>query len=136
MSANPPKRGQKRKNLVKSKPELSIPTVFSRVRRQIDDRWPNLGRQLVSFIQISREKLDDVYSSAAEVVNEHKEGFEDRRAERKAKTRAEARVNRQAEFKALPLNEKKENGNKPTVTNPGPSTSGKRSTRRPAKNNS
>jgi hypothetical protein len=102
MNAHRVRRGQNKKSPGKKKSALRKEELTSRVRRQIDHRWPNLGRQLASLIHLSREKLDDLYSSAAEAINEHKEAFEDRRAERKAQTLAEARAARQSEFKALP----------------------------------
>jgi hypothetical protein len=97
MSAKRLRPGQKRSGKKKPKSSVLNGEIISQVRRQIDDRWPNLGRRLVSLIQISREKLDDIYSSAAEAINEHKEAFEDRRAERKARTLSEARAARQSD---------------------------------------
>jgi Arc/MetJ-type ribon-helix-helix transcriptional regulator len=119
MSANRPRRGPNKKRTGKRKPNISIleGEMISRVRRQIDSRWPNLGRGLVSMVRISREKLDDLYSSAAEVINEHKEAFEDRRAERKAQIRVEARTVHQSDFKALPAPAKVPESGKRAATN-------------------
>jgi hypothetical protein len=58
--------------------------IWRQLGRQVDDRWPNLGPRLASIVQASRERLGDIYSSAARVITEHKEAFEDRLAERKA----------------------------------------------------
>jgi hypothetical protein len=64
--------------------------IVARIERQMNDRWPNLGRQLASLLRISREKIDDLYSSAAQVISEHKEAFEDRLAEKKEQARRAA----------------------------------------------
>jgi hypothetical protein len=61
--------------------------VVASIGRQINKRWPNLGRQLASLIRVSREKVDDLYTSAARAISEHKESFEDRRAERRTQAR-------------------------------------------------
>jgi len=58
--------------------------ILRQLGRQVDDRWPNLGPRIASIVQASRESLGDIYSSAARVITEHKEAFEDRLAERKA----------------------------------------------------
>jgi hypothetical protein len=102
--AKHPIRRQKKKSSGKRKPELAFlnGAIVSRVRREIDDRWPNLGRQFVSLIVVSRKKLAEIYCSAAETINEHKEAFEDRRAGRKAEARAAAQKARRIERKALP----------------------------------
>jgi hypothetical protein len=71
-------------------------------RGLMSDHWPNLARQLASFMRASREKIDDVYSSAAQVIHEHKEAFEDRLAERKANARAATRATRQQSAPARP----------------------------------
>jgi hypothetical protein len=77
------------------KEELKSPIVGSeiigRVGRQINQRWPNLGGQLSSLMRVGREKLDDLYSSVARTISEHKEAFQDRLAEKKAETRAATR---------------------------------------------
>jgi hypothetical protein len=128
MSAKRLRPGQKRSGKKKPKSSVLNGEIISQVRRQIDDRWPNLGRRLVSLIQISREKLDDIYSSAAEAINEHKEAFEDRRAERKARTLAEARAARQSDFKALPPpQEVQGSGKRATGNGSGLSSPGKKS---------
>jgi Sec-independent protein translocase protein TatA len=65
--------------------------IVTRIGRQINDRWPNLGQQLASLLRGSREKIDDLYSSAAQAISEHKEAFEDRLAEKKEQARHAAR---------------------------------------------
>lgn len=66
--------------------------IVAGIGRQINDRWPGLGRQLVSLLRVSREKIDDLYSSAAQALSEHKEAFDDRRAARKEQERLEIRT--------------------------------------------
>jgi Sec-independent protein translocase protein TatA len=73
------------------------------IGRQINDRWPNLGRQLASLIGVSREKIDDIYSSAAQAISEQKEAFEDRLAEKKAQARDATRKPQQRDTLARPL---------------------------------
>ena len=84
----PPKKTAPKKT---AKAALLDSQIVTNLRRQIEDRWPSLGRGLTSLIQVSREKLDDIYSSAAQVIAEHKEAFEDRLAERKAGKRTATR---------------------------------------------
>lgn len=55
---------------------------------QAGDPWLNLGRRLAFLIQVSRERLDDIYCSAAQFMSQRKEAFEDRLAERKTQARA------------------------------------------------
>jgi hypothetical protein len=69
--------------------------VVAKIGRQINHRWPNLGRRLASLIRVSREKVDDLYTSAARTISEHKESFDDRRAERRAQARVETRATQQ-----------------------------------------
>jgi hypothetical protein len=58
------------------------------LRDQAGDPWLNLGRRLASLIRVSRERLDDIYCSAAQFMTERKEAFEDRLSERKTQARA------------------------------------------------
>jgi hypothetical protein len=90
ISKNPSRRPKKKKSVrqTKSGAPVSVSEVAAGFRQQIDRRWPNLGRRLASVIRVSREKLDDIYCSAAQFVTEHKEAFDDRRAEEKASERA------------------------------------------------
>jgi hypothetical protein len=92
VSDHPGRRSQK-KSVRKKKGHLPIfqAKIVARLRRQIDDRWPNLGRRLAFSMKVSREKLDDIYSSVAQFVTEHKEAFEDRLAENKAQAWAATR---------------------------------------------
>jgi Sec-independent protein translocase protein TatA len=88
--ANEP-RGHVRKKSVRKKrrnPPVFKPEIVARIERQMNDRWPNLGPQLASLLRVSREKIDDLYSSAAQVISEHKEAFEDRLAEKKEQAQA------------------------------------------------
>ena len=78
----PPKKKSGRKK--KSDSPILFSEIVSGLRHHMDRRWPNLGRRLASVIRVSREKLDDVYCSAAQFVTEHKEAFDDRLAEKKA----------------------------------------------------
>jgi hypothetical protein len=99
-------RGHVRKKSVRKK--RSDPPVFksetvARIERQINDRWPNLGRRLASLIRVSREKIDDLYSSAAQAISEHKEAFEDRLAEKKAQAREASRRAQQRPTPARPV---------------------------------
>jgi hypothetical protein len=66
--------------------------IVARIGRQINDRWPDLGGQLASLLRVSREKIDDLYSSAAQAISEQKEAFDDRRAARKAGERVAIRT--------------------------------------------
>lgn len=81
----PPKKKSGRKK--KSDSPILFSEIVSGLRHHVDRRWPNLGRQLASVIRVGREKLDDVYCSAAQFVTEHKEAFDDRLAEKKAHAR-------------------------------------------------
>ena len=87
-------RGHVRKKSVRKKrrdPPVFKSEIVARIGRQMSDRWPNLGRQLASLLRVSREKIDDLYSSAAQAISEHKEAFEDRLAEKKEQAREAAR---------------------------------------------
>jgi hypothetical protein len=66
--------------------------IVAKIGRQINGRWPNLARQLASLFRVGREKIDDLYSSAAQAVSEQKEAFDDRRAARKAGQRVAIRT--------------------------------------------
>jgi hypothetical protein len=105
MDSNHPHRRQKKKSARKKEGTLPIfdSKLVAHLRRQLDDRLPNLSRQIASLMRASREKLGDVYSSAAQVVIEHKEAFEDRLAERKAQARAATRAAPQQEVPARPI---------------------------------
>jgi hypothetical protein len=86
MISKDPSRHSKKKKSVhqkKSGAPVSVSELVTGLRHQMDSRWPNLGRRLASVIRVSREKLDDIYCSAAQFVNEHKEAFDDRHAEKK-----------------------------------------------------
>jgi hypothetical protein len=89
ISKDPSRRAQRKKSgrQKKSDAPASVSEMVAGLRHQVDSRWPNLGRRLVSVIRVSREKLDDIYCSAAQFVTEHKEAFDDRRAEKKAHAR-------------------------------------------------
>jgi hypothetical protein len=91
MISKDPSRHPKKKKSVhqkKSGAPAIVPELLTGLRHQMDSRWPNLGRRLALVIRVSREKLDDIYCSAAQFVTEHKEAFDDRRAEEKAHERA------------------------------------------------
>ncbi len=75
----------------KGKSSVLASEIITSVNRQIDRRWPNLRRQLGGLLRVGREKLDDLYSSAAQTISEHKEAFQDRLAEKKALNRAATR---------------------------------------------
>ena len=90
MISKDPSRHPKKKKSVhqkKSGAPGSVSELVTGLRHQMDSRWPNLGPRLASVIRVSREKLDDIYCSAAQFVTEHKEAFDDRRAEKKAHDR-------------------------------------------------
>ena len=95
MSSKVPTRGSKKKRKPQKKTGSGSmvfgPEIGARLQRGIDERWPNLRGRLSSWIRVSREKLDDLYSAAAQAIHEHKEAFEDRLAERKAHSRAAIR---------------------------------------------
>src|SRR5580704_204336 len=89
-SKGPSRHPKKKKSVHQKEAGTSAPVseLLSGLRHQMDSRWPNLGRRLAAVIRISRERLDDIYCSAAQFVTEHKEAFDDRRAEEKAHERA------------------------------------------------
>jgi hypothetical protein len=90
MVSNSPKRRRQKKSPRKKrvKGPVFASGIVASLQRQTADHWPNLGGYLARFIRVSREKIDDLYSLAAQAVTEHKEAFEDRLAERKARARA------------------------------------------------
>jgi hypothetical protein len=90
MTKDPSRHPKKKKSehQIKSGAPVSVSELVADLRRQMDTRWPNLGRRLGSVVRVSREKLDNIYCSAAQFVTEHKEAFDDRRAEKKAHDRA------------------------------------------------
>jgi hypothetical protein len=91
VSHEPHRRAKKKSGGKKRRGPLIFKSeVVARIGRRINDRWPNLGGQLASLIRVSREKVDDLYTSAARAISEHKESFDDRRAERKAQARVGA----------------------------------------------
>src|ERR1700744_1941958 len=89
-SKDPSRHPKKKKSVHQKKAGTPAPVsdLVTGLRHQMDSRCPNLGRQLAAVIRVSREKLDDIYCSAAQFVSEHKEAFDDRRAEEKAHERA------------------------------------------------
>src|SRR5580704_2391388 len=90
MTSKDPSRHPKKKKSVhqkKSGASGSVSELVAGLRDQMNSRWPNLGPRLASVIRVSRAKLDDIYCSAAQFVTEHKEAFDDRRAEKKARDR-------------------------------------------------
>jgi hypothetical protein len=91
-------RRAKKRRVAKKKADSPIfkSQMVAKIGRQINHRWPNLGRQLASLIRVSREKVDDLYTSAARTISEHKESFDDRRAERRAQARVETRAAQRA----------------------------------------
>jgi hypothetical protein len=95
-SDQPPRNAKK--GIVKKTVKATAFTseFVAKVGRQINDRWPNLGGQLASLLRLSREKIDDLYSYAAQTMSEHKEAFDDRRAARKAQERIETRATPEA----------------------------------------
>jgi hypothetical protein len=105
MASAVPVRPRQKKRARKRKTDSPIfdSKIVARFGRQIDDRWPNLGRRLASLVKTSREKLDDFYSSIAQVISEHQEAFEDRLAERKAQARAATRARQQPGTSARPV---------------------------------
>jgi Sec-independent protein translocase protein TatA len=93
------KKGVRRK---KAGTPLSGLEILRQLGHQIDDRWPNLGPRIASIVRASREKLDDIYSSAGRAIAEHKEAFEDRLAERKAAAEASIQKSAQQDSAARP----------------------------------
>jgi hypothetical protein len=96
-SHQPPRSANKKRVAKKTGkvPAFTSEIVVS-IGRQINGRWPNLGRQFASLLRVSREKIDDLYSSAAQAMSEQKEAFDDRRAARKAQDRVAIRTVPQA----------------------------------------
>jgi hypothetical protein len=97
-SHQPPQSAKKKRRGAKKtgKAPAFRSKIVDRIGRQINDRWPNLGRRFASLLRVSREKIDDLYSSAAQALSEHKEAFDDGRAARKAQGRVEIRTVPQA----------------------------------------
>jgi hypothetical protein len=97
ISKNPSRRPKKKKSVRhrKAGAPVSFSDVVAGLRHQMDSRWPNLGRRLSAVIRVSREKVDDIYCSAAQFVTEHKEAFDDLRAEKKAHDRAAGTADQQ-----------------------------------------
>jgi hypothetical protein len=93
-----PARSASKKRVARKTAKSSALTseIVAKIGRQINGRWPNLGGQLASLLRVSREKIDDLYSSVAQAVSEQKEAFDDRRAARKAQGRVEIRTVPQA----------------------------------------
>jgi coenzyme F420-reducing hydrogenase alpha subunit len=89
-----PRRSANKKAIAKKAVKASAlaSEIVTRIGRQINNRWPNLGGQLTSLLRVSREKIDDLYSSAAQAMSEQKEAFDDRRAARKAQAQIEIRT--------------------------------------------
>jgi hypothetical protein len=90
MTSKDSSRHPKKKKSVRQKKSgapAAVSVLVTGLRHQMDSRWPNLGRRLALVIRVSREKVDDIYCSAAQFVTEHKEAFDDRRAEKKAHDR-------------------------------------------------
>jgi hypothetical protein len=102
---------KKRAGTGKATPPVVGSEIMARIGRQIDDRWPDLRRQLASWLRVGREKFDDLYSSAAQTISEHQEAFQDRLAEKKALTRAADRGTKAPEA--------------PAPSNPTPARKGK-----------
>lgn len=98
------KRRPRRRSARKKKANSPVfdSKIVTALRLQIDDRWPNLRRRLASLVQVSREKLGDIYSSAAQFTTEQKEAFEDRLAEKKTQARAASLDERQKNAPARP----------------------------------
>jgi hypothetical protein len=92
-SHQPPRSAKKKRAAKKTgKTPFVTSKIVTTIGRQINDRWPNLGRQLGSLFRLGREKIDDLYSSAAQTMSEQKESFDDRRAARKAQERIAIRT--------------------------------------------
>ena len=100
----------------KSDAPVSVSELVVGLRHQIDTRWPNLGRRLASVIRVSREKLDDIYCSAAQFVTEHKEAFDDRRAEKKPQERTADPTTPQPATPVHPVRARRHPAKKRTVT--------------------
>jgi hypothetical protein len=105
ISKDPSRHPKKKKSGHQKKSDAAavVPELLTGLRHQMDSRWPNLGRRLASVIRISREKLDDIYCAAAQFVTEHKEAFDDRRAEEKAHERAAGSTTQQPEAVVHPV---------------------------------
>lgn len=61
----------------------------------IKEQWPGVREKLEPYVNKGKEKLGDAYASVAKVLAEQKEAYEDRRAERKERERADS-SNREA----------------------------------------
>jgi hypothetical protein len=117
-SKDPSRHPKKKKSVQKKKAGTPAPVsgLVTALRHQMDSRWPNLGRRLAAVIRVSREKLDDLYCSAAQFVTEHKEAFDDRRAEEKEQERAAGSITPQPEAVVHPVRASGNPAKKETVT--------------------
>jgi hypothetical protein len=96
---------KKRPRKEEPKPPIVGSEIIGHLGEQIDQRWPNLRRQVGSLLRVSREKLDDLYSSVARTISEQKEDFQDRLAEKKALSRAATRGTKESEVTVSPSQE-------------------------------
>jgi hypothetical protein len=118
MTKDPSRRPKKKKSEDQkdSGAPVSVSELMADLRRQMDSRWPNLGRRLGAIVRVSREKLDNIYCSAAQFVTEHKEAFDDRRAEKKAHDRSAGPTTPQSEAPVHPVSASHHPAKKRTVT--------------------
>ncbi len=61
-----------------------------KLTQSVVEQWPKVRDAAVPFLKTAGEKLGNLYASAAQVVTEQKEAFDDRVAERRARKQAEA----------------------------------------------
>ena len=118
MTKDPSRHPKKKKSehQKKSGEPVSVSELVADLRRQMDNRWPNLGRRLGSVVRVSREKLDNIYCSAAQFVTEHKEAFDDRRAEKKPQERTADPTTPQPATPVHPVRARRHPAKKRTVT--------------------
>jgi hypothetical protein len=114
----------------KGKSSVVASEIIASVNRQIDRRWPNLRRQLGGLLRVGREKLDDLYSSAAQTISEHTEAFQDRLAEKKALNRAATRGAKETKVPIRPTPRKK---GKTATKGTTKGTSGRQRSKKPSR---
>jgi len=57
------------------------------VVHSIKEQWPGFREKVEPYVNKGKEKLGDAYASVARVLAAQKEAYEDRRAERKERSR-------------------------------------------------
>ena len=83
-------RSHRRKMTKQQREEIPLLATTKAVEfvRQIGAHWPAVHQRISPYLHKGREKLGDAYSAVARVLAAQKEGFEDRRAEKKSRSKS------------------------------------------------